>query len=366
MDILLGAAHSLSALGEGVANSFQRMRTGGTAITREEDLYGSVAHVGRIQGVPGGPDRVFQLLDRCIGASLAQLAGTPDPRRTQWIISSTKGDIGALDRGRPEEAALPVLAAHVRRRWNTATEPWTVSNACASGTSAIALGEQLIRSGRADHVVIAGIDILSRFVLDGFRALYALSAGPCRPFDATRDGTSLGEACATLVLSNDARILRAPLGHLLGAGIAHDANHISGPSRTGEGLLRAIQQAVRNSGTAITEIGAINAHATGTAYNDAMEAIAFGRSGLDHVPLSGYKGWFGHTLGAAGVLETAIAAHALQQGWALRNEGHRATDPALQVRVLERDTPVADGLLLKTSSGFGGCNAALLIRAWNA
>ncbi len=364
MNIQLGAAHCLSALGEGVAASFTRMRTGGTAITREEDPNGTLSHVGRIPDEPEDQDRLYRIMDRCLNASMARLMRTPDPQRTQWILASTKGDIGALDRGHPEGAVLPMLAAHVKKRWNTADEPWVVSNACASGTTAIALGGQLVRSGRADHVVVIGIDILARFVLEGFRSLHALSAGPCRPFDASRDGTSLGEACATVVLTNDQDLFDAPLGSLLGSGSAHDANHISGPSRTAEGLLRAVQQAMRTSGTTAGDISVINAHATGTPYNDAMEAIAFDRCGLGQVPMSGYKGWFGHTLGAAGVLETVLATHALKQGLALRNEGHTVVDPTLRANVLDRDTPVGGNVLLKTSSGFGGCNAALIIRAW--
>jgi 3-oxoacyl-[acyl-carrier-protein] synthase I len=363
MAIALGAAHSMSAVGEGLAASFERMRTGGTAITGE-GLHGSVAHVGRMQDGLQGSDRLFTILDRCIEASLSQLKGELDPRRTQWIISSTKGDIAALDRGEPEQAALTTLADHMQRAWNTASIPWVVSNACASGTSAIALGGQLIRAEQADHVIVVGIDLLSRFVLDGFRSLYALSAGPCRPFDATRDGTSLGEACAVVVMSNDPSIFSKPLGTLHGSGVAHDANHISGPSRTGEGLMRAVRSAMRMSSIRAEEITVVNAHATGTAYNDAMESVAFDRCGLSHVPISGYKGWFGHTLGAAGILETIIALHALQQSRALRNEGHQKIDPALQVNVLNNDERVTGDVLLKTSSGFGGCNAALILRAW--
>ena len=364
MAIVLGAAYSMSAVGEGLAASYDRMRTGGTSIAREK-LHGSVAHVGRMRDVHQHmPDRLFHILDHCIEASRQRLKNELAPERTQWIISSTKGDIGALDRGRPQEAALTGLAHRLQERQETTSVPWVVSNACASGTSAIALGGQLIRSGQCDHVVVVGIDLLSRFVLDGFRSLYALSAGPCRPFDAARDGTSLGEACASVVLSNDPGSFNEPLGTLLGSGIAHDANHISGPSRTGEGLKRAVEQAMRNSGITAQAMTVINAHATGTAYNDAMESIAFERCGLSDVPISGYKGWFGHTLGAAGVLETIIALHGLQHGWALRNEGPLQVDPALRVRVLEKDEHVTGDVLLKTSSGFGGCNAALILRAW--
>src|SRR5688572_24909217 len=134
MAIVLGAAYCMSAVGEGLDASFERMRTGGTAITRVDDLYGSVAHVGRMTDDPNTPDRLFAALDRCIGETLSQLIASIDPQRTQWIISSTKGDIAALDRGRAEEASLSTLADHVQRKWKTAETPWVVSNACASGT----------------------------------------------------------------------------------------------------------------------------------------------------------------------------------------------------------------------------------------
>ncbi len=311
--------------------------------------------------LPEGNDRIHRLLDRCCASFFDEVGARPDDR---WalVLSTTKGDIRALENSHPVAARIPLLANQLQRKWGFTTIPWIVSNACASGASAIALAGQLITHGSADHVVVVGVDILSRFVLAGFRSLYALSDGPCSPFDAARNGTSLGEACAMVLLTNDRTILARPIGQLLGSGIAHDANHISGPSRNGEGLVRAVKAAMDHASVKAMDVHAINAHGTGTEYNDAMESTAFERCDLSDVPMSGYKGWFGHTLGAAGVLECAIALRSLQLGHVLRNEGARSIGVPGKVNALVHDAQCIGDVLLKTSSGFGGTNTALVLR----
>jgi 3-oxoacyl-[acyl-carrier-protein] synthase-1 len=285
--------------------------------------------------------------------------------KERWgcFLSTTKGDIEALGSGSPEEARLPVLADWIQKEWGFPDRTFVVSNACASGTSAISIAGAAIKSGAIDHAVVIGVDVLSPFVQRGFQALHALGTGPCRPFDRDRDGTSLGEACAAIFMTNDRTLAGNPLGEFLSGAIAHDANHLSGPSRTGEGLVRAIQSAWHQVGASASDISAINAHGTGTDYNDAMESIAFERCGLSHVPMSGYKGWFGHTLGAAGVLESILALQALQGKVVLRNEGLITPGVTGQVNALLSDQVVNGDLLLKCSSGFGGCNAVVLLKA---
>lgn len=364
MTISLGAAHVISPLGEGLAASVERMQKGGTALQRTSTAFDTPAVLGMIPNdiLPQGPQRIQRLIDRTMHSVMNELSSPKFTERWGCYITTTKGDITALEKGDPQGAALSVIADHIQKKFGFANRPWVISNACASGTSALAIAGAAIERGHVDHAFVIGVDILSRFVLRGFQALHAVSDAPCLPFDAKRNGTSLGEGCAAVVLTKDASLLKNPLGTFVGGGIAHDANHISGPSRTGEGLLRAIHCAMDHSNITAKDINAINAHGTGTDYNDAMESIAFERCGLSEVPLSGYKGWFGHTLGAAGVLETLLAIHALNSGVVLRNEGLSELGVPCKVNALMQDTIVNGNLLLKTSSGFGGCNAAVLVR----
>jgi len=368
MRVVLGAAHVVSPLGEGLAASLQRMRGGGSALQPIAPADGPPAVVGMIpeELIAPGPDRLYRLVDRVLGNVLDELSQPALNERWGCYIATTKGDIEALGSADPDRVRLPYLADHIQRKAGFAKRPWIISNACASGTSAIAVAGAAIARGHIDHAILLGVDLLSRFVLRGFQALHAVSEAPCTPFDAARDGTSLGEACAAVVLTNDPHILPNKLGTFLSGSIAHDANHISGPSRTGEGLVRAIHGACNKAQITASDIHAINAHGTGTDYNDGMESIAFERCELSAVPMSGYKGWFGHTLGAAGVLETILALEALNNGWVLRNEGLVNVGVPGKVNALLKDERASGDLLLKTSSGFGGCNAAILLQAWKA
>jgi 3-oxoacyl-[acyl-carrier-protein] synthase-1 len=271
-----------------------------------------------------------------------------------------------LEQGDTAGSQLGLFGRAIAKELDLVATPWIISNACASGVSALILAADLVHAKEADHVLVIGVDVLSRFVLSGFGALQALSAGPCRPFDQDRDGITLGEAAASLIVSGDRAAFDMPLGEYLGGGLANDANHISGPSRTGEGLSRAVQAALAQAAMQPDGIHALNAHGTGTAYNDAMEAQAFHRCGLQHVPVASYKGYFGHTLGAAGLLETVIAVHALREGLHLRSEGTRTPGLPLPLDVVLEHRAASGDTLLKTSSGFGGTNAATILRAWTA
>lgn len=360
--VWIGAAHGLSALGEGSDAHVARMRSGGTALREWPAPASKPLIAGRIPEalLPDGQHRVQRLLDLCLNAMLVEVALQPNER---WllVLASTKGHIDALEHGDATASALPLLGEHMRQRCGRTEPPVVISLACASGTAALIHACTAIEQGHCDHALVVGIDVLSRFVLDGFASLYALDAVPCRPFDEKRAGTSLGEACAGVVASRDKGRIPRVIGRWMAGAIAHDANHISGPSRTGEGLLRAVQTALRQTSLSPSDISVINAHGTGTPYNDAMESIAFQRCGLSDAPLSGYKGWFGHTLGAAGLLETIIALHALREGVVLRTEGLGQMGVPGKVNVLSADERTTGSVLLKTSSGFGGCNAAVII-----
>jgi 3-oxoacyl-[acyl-carrier-protein] synthase-1 len=304
-----------------------------------------------------------KLLVDSVQRALQQTGITLKDKRTGFIISTTKGNIELLEQ-QEEGAAVPLAAMQlfstakkVAAHFNAANEPMVISSACISGLVAILTGKRLIESGRYDHVVVAGADVLTRFVLSGFQSFQAVSAVPCKPFDAQRTGVTLGEGAATVILSREA----ANASFSLGAGaISNDANHISGPSRTGEELATAMQLAVSGSGLTAADIGFVSAHGTATLYNDEMEAKALHHAGLNQVPVNSLKGYYGHTLGAAGLIEAIISMQAMKTGVVLPTKGYETCGVSMPVNVTNTLLQAPSAHFLKTVSGFGGCNAAMV------
>jgi 3-oxoacyl-[acyl-carrier-protein] synthase-1 len=174
-------------------------------------------------------------------------------------------------------------------------------------------------SGKYNHAIVTGVDMLSKFIISGFQSFKALSLNNCKPFDANRDGLNIGEVAATLILSDKKESdIQLDDVVLTSGAIRNDANHISGPSRTGEGAYLALKQVC--SGIKTDEIAFINAHGTATPYNDEMEATAITRAALQHIPVSCLKGYFGHTLGGAGVLESIISTRSLKDRTVLKTQ----------------------------------------------
>ncbi len=249
---------------------------------------------------------------------------------------------------------LPTRRVAARRGLAPAT---TLSVACASGTAAFAVARGWLRSGVCDRVVVAGVDALSLYIHAGFGGLGALAAERCRPFAADRDGLMLGEGAAAFLLEtpDSARAGgRAPIAALVGCGLSQDGVHLTAPDRTGAGLARAVRIALLEAGVVPSEVGSVSAHATGTVYNDAMEARALAAVFEGPVPVHAAKPVIGHTLGAAGALEAA-ALLAFLSG---------APPPAAPVP--GPDCPVAfracrdPALGLSVSAAFGGVNAAIV------
>jgi 3-oxoacyl-[acyl-carrier-protein] synthase-1 len=228
-----------------------------------------------------------------------------------------------------------------------------VSNACISGVAAMLLARRLITSGRYRHAIVVGADLVSRFIVSGFQSFLSLSDEPCRPFDAARKGLTLGEAASTMVFTarpGDVCLLR-------GAS-SNDANHISGPSRTGEGLYQAIIRTLKEG--ELPDL--VSAHGTATRYNDEMESIALARSGLEGIPVNSLKGCLGHTLGTAGIIETVLNLAAAEQEILLPTLGYEDHGVSSKIRVQKETGKGEVRYLLKIASGFGGCNAAALFR----
>ncbi len=240
-----------------------------------------------------------------------------------------------------------------------------VSAACASSTLGLAVGADLISSGMRRSVLVVAADIVSRFSFLGFNALNALSPGTCRPFDKDRDGLLLGDGAAVVLLADGdyvREVGRQPLARLSGWGVANDASHITAPARDGRGLIAAIDSALKRAGLDPRDIGAFSAHGTGTVYNDAMELTALDAVFGDRLfPVFSIKGAVGHTLGAAGGIEALVSARALIEGFVPPTLGLEHPEPKAHGRISGEVQKISSKRIMKTNSGFGGVNVALIL-----
>lgn len=278
--------------------------------------------------------------------------------RTGLVLSTIKGNVEVMGKA---DVSLAVQACRLANALGVTTQPTVVSNACISGLAALVQGMRMIQSGQYDHVIVAGAEVQSRFIVTGFQSLKALSLTACKPFDAARDGLNLGEAAAAMVLSSHAD---ASQWELVSGCIRNDANHISGPSRTGEGSFNALRHVLQDA--KLEDVAFVNVHGTATRYNDEMEAIALGRAGLQNMPVNALKGIFGHTMGAAGILESIISMLALEAGVVLPTKGFETLGVSVPVNVSAQERPAQGNSFVKLLSGFGGVNGALLFRKGGA
>jgi 3-oxoacyl-[acyl-carrier-protein] synthase II len=293
------------------------------------------------------------------------------PLRRGLVLSTTKADITALQgafQHRPSSVTAQrhlfpaLLAADLGAAHDIAGPVQCVSTACVSGLLAIQQGALLIQEDKADLVFVAGVDLFSDFVLSGFTLLKSLDPEGCRPFDAERKGLSLGEGAGVLVLARR-ETAASPALTVTGWGSSNDANHLTGPSRDGSGLALAMNRALQKAGTAPHDIDFVHAHGTGTLYNDAMEGMALRAVfGNRAPPYCSSKGMFGHTLGAAGLLETIVCLIATRKQLLPGTPGLRRRDPSLPDSLLDKPRPAASlRRILKLNAGFAGVNAALVL-----
>jgi 3-oxoacyl-[acyl-carrier-protein] synthase II len=369
-EAIIAGAEAVSALGDSMDAMWPRLCAGesSAAPVARFDTTALISHQGAF--VPGlsfdvDEDPVCQLMRR----ALDRLG--PVPPCTSVIWCGIKGGADHVERvceGRkPRKLFLP---KHFRQ-WvcgilglnNRGLE---VNAACASSTVGLALAARMVSSSQAPSVLVCAADIISRFIYTGFAAMRALSPTVCRPFDLKRDGLLIGEGAAAILVCNRETAEaqgRAPLAALTGWGIANDANHITGPAPDGAGLIRAIRSALRYSHLAVEEIEAFCAHGTGTVYNDAMELTALESIfGLRRFPVFSVKGAVGHTMGAAGGLEAAVAIRGLCEGTAPATAGLVKVEERGAGRLSSGPQPFAGNNILSTNSGFGGCNAALIFQ----
>lgn len=281
-------------------------------------------------------------------------------KRTAFILSSTKGNI-------EENISLADSAQRIASQLGIDAKPIVVCNACISGLSALILGNRLIDSGLYDSAIVCGCDTPRQFILSGFQSLKALSPEPCRPFDMERMGLNLGEAAATLILSKNP--IQGNSWRMGDGFIRNDAFHISTPSKTADGLYLSLQRTLESFTKEISSackqidlkahLAFINAHGTATLFNDQMESVAIGRAGLSDLPANAYKRFWGHTMGAAGILETIISMKAIDDDTILGTRGFSELGVSGEMNICAENRQTDKKGFIKMLSGFGGCNATI-------
>ena len=313
----------------------------------------------------------FTKLEQMIILSLKEViddSNIPLNERVGLLISTTKGNIDVLESKSnfPESRAyLSELGKTIQNFFGFKNEAIVLSNACVSGILAVSIAKRFISEEKYDHVFIASGDLVTKFILSGFNSFQALSAEPCKPYDKNRTGINLGEVAASALITFEEKDLPTGAVEILGDATCNDANHISGPSRTGEGLYRSVKAALKEANIGAAQIDYISAHGTATPFNDEMEAIAFSRLGMEEVPLNSLKGYFGHTLGASGLLETIVGMHFMEKNILFSSKGFSDLGVSKKINIIKENTPKELHIFLKTASGFGGCNTAVIFKKVN-
>ena len=368
------ADHIISPLGMTSEENYEAVKAGRSALRRYEGLWNlpeafTASLMDRkvvedaFASLPVEKEYTFFEKIVLLSASKAiERAGIdPSSERVLFILSTTKGNVFLLDKretGFPQERVLlGVAARQMTDYFHNPNAPIVVSNACISGVCAQIEAMRNLQGGHYDYAVVVGADMQSAFIVSGFQSFKALSPEPCKPFDAQRCGLNLGEAAATVVLARRDTVTENDWVLCRGA-IRNDANHISGPSRTGEGSFRALKATLGNMNP--DGIAFINAHGTATLYNDEMESIAIERAGLAQVPVDGLKGYYGHTMGAAGVLESILSMRAIDDHNILATKGFENIGVSQPLLLSNQNQTTEKKAFIKLLSGFGGCNAALL------
>lgn len=369
--VYIVADNIYSPVGTTTTQNFDLLKQGISGIQKHQnpaisdsDFYASLFNYKENEVLKQFKNSMFEnLLIASVEVALSESNIDVGNDKTILIISSTKGNISLLENNAADAELQNKIALHTSARivaghFGLVNQPLVVSNACISGIMAVLAGMRLLQSGTYETAVVVGADEISKFVLSGFQSFQAISDEPCKPFDQNRTGITLGEGAATMILSTNSKY--ADSIKILGGAVSNDANHISAPSRTGKELSEAIDRALSMAGLTADDVDLISAHGTATSYNDEMEAKAIGLSGLDTVPANSLKGYYGHTLGAAGLIESVISVQSLKQNMILPTLGFETLGVSNPINICTQLTPKRLKTCLKTASGFGGCNAAIL------
>ena len=358
------ADNILSPLGATTAENYQAVKAGRSALARYDQRWSLPDKVltaslfsqeQEQQFLISGLSRFESMVVTSVREALSQTTLDVSQPNVILIISTTKGDVELLEESPEADHLSPADSAQrIARELGFTTNPIVVCNACISGLSALILASRLLEDGQYDYAVVCGADSQSRFIVSGFLSLKALSPEPCRPFDMERMGLNLGEAAATMILGKGVG------DWTLGPGaIRNDATHISNPAKNGEGSCLALKTIVDDNDK--ESLAFINAHGTATIFNDQMESVAIERAGLADIPVNAYKGSYGHTMGAAGVLETILSMTALDDQTILATQGFEELGVSGRISLSASHQSTSKSAFVKMLSGFGGCNAALLL-----
>lgn len=363
--VFLGAYNAVSPLGVGISLLYDEAKKGSSGCSLLTEPFPGVKSLFAArfeEGLFSAENSIEEFtIASCRGSLDALTSNAIATGRWLLVLGTTKGDIDALRKGEVEKYHPHYLMDNVRRQFPWIAAGRVVSCACISGLSAMIYAADQVAAGEVDHALVVGTDALSEFTTRGFESFFALDDALCKPFDKDRKGLNLGEGAGSIVVSRDPGIFSGQIFNYRGGATSNDANHISGPSRTGEGLFRAVNRTLRAAEVNPGEVEFISAHGTGTVFNDGMESIAFERLRLSNVPLNSLKAYLGHTLGASGLLELAVTLKSMEEGLFLKTLGCQNPLDEAPVSVLLENTALDVSLALKTSSGFGGCNAAVLV-----
>lgn len=360
----------VSPLGMSSQENWRAVMQGRSALRRLENYKGIplpfVASVFTPEQVEelavGGFTRFESLAIRSITEALTHTDLDVHGDRTIFILSTTKADVEELGfvAERDGDYHRPALSAQrIAEHVGIGGGAIVCCNACISGVSAQILADRLISCGHYDNAVVCGADLVSSFTASGFLSFKSLSNEACRPFDADRQGLNLGEAAATIVFTR-ADSLRDGDWLFERGEMDNDAFHLSTPAPSGEGARKVLEAVMK--GRDASELAFVSAHGTATMFNDQMESVAIEKAGLSSVPLTALKGWFGHTLGASGVLEVILGMMAVSESVVLPLRGFREIGVSGKVNLSPELRATDKNSFLKMISGFGGCNAAALYR----
>jgi 3-oxoacyl-[acyl-carrier-protein] synthase II len=350
---------------------WEGLMSGITAIRRIERFSTLNLHTQNAATIPDLKERKNKSLIIQMLTPLMRKIAPKIPKDAFVILATTTGEIEILQRhlnGRKTETkkSLPGnLLNKVISLAGTCGRGMVISAACASSSAAVSKAASMIRNREIDSVLVVACDCVSEFVTAGFSSLMALDRDKAKPFDKNRNGLSLGEAAGYMLIMSEERAAKENLnviGEIAGWGLTNDANHITGPSKDGSGLSKAINNALDSAGVSENEIGSISAHGTGTVYNDSMEMRAIKKIFGNPVPVYSVKGGTGHTLGAAGLLEIIISFRSMDSKIVPPTVNLRDIDSEAEGWVSPEPQPFEKPVTLSTNSGFGGINSALVLK----
>lgn len=361
------ATNIISPLGETTEQNYQAVKSGSSALS----VYDGWRNIPQVftasllsdeqskRLLIDGYTHFESIVIRSVAAALNDSDIDVVSARTILILSTTKANVDELAAEEVFDGNYHSPGRSARRiadYFGFTTEPVVVCNACISGVTAQLLAMRLIDSGEYDNAVVCGGDCQSPFVVAGFMSFKSLSPFECRPFDIERLGLNLGDGAATIIYGKSSG--NDESWKLVSGSLNNDAYHVSAPSPQGDGAFRAAVRTLEGYDT--ESLATVSVHGTATMFNDQMESKAIEKAGLSDVPVSALKGYYGHTLGAAGLIESIITMRAIDDGCVLPVRGYSEIGVSGRINISNEQRATDRKSFVKLISGFGGCNGALL------